>query len=83
MRSPLHVPELRAGKVRLSLWFAQVGETLRRGERLVELVVDGATFEVTAPVDGTLVERHARVDEVLRTGQLLGVLETTDGERGQ
>jgi pyruvate/2-oxoglutarate dehydrogenase complex dihydrolipoamide acyltransferase (E2) component len=78
MRSPVHVPELRAGTVRLSLWFAQVGETLRRGERLVELVVDGATVDVTAPVDGTLAERHAKADEVLRTGQLLGVIETSD-----
>ena len=78
MRSPVHVPDLRAGTVRLSLWFAQVGETLRRGERLVELLVDGATFDVTAPADGTLIERHARPDEVLRTGQILGVLETSD-----
>jgi pyruvate/2-oxoglutarate dehydrogenase complex dihydrolipoamide acyltransferase (E2) component len=78
MRSPVHVPDLRAGTVRLSLWFAQVGETLRKGERLAELLVDGATFDVTAPVDGVLIERHARPDEVLRTGQVLGVLEAAD-----
>jgi 2-oxoglutarate dehydrogenase E2 component (dihydrolipoamide succinyltransferase) len=82
MRSPVHVPDLRAGTVRLSLWFAQVGETLRRGERLVELLVDGATFDVTAPADGMLVERHAGPDEVLRTGQVLGVIETHDAVAG-
>jgi pyruvate/2-oxoglutarate dehydrogenase complex dihydrolipoamide acyltransferase (E2) component len=82
MRSPVHVPELRAGTVRLSLWFAQVGETLRRGERIAELLVDGATFDVTAPADGMLVERHARPDEVLRTGQVLGVMETHESVTG-
>jgi pyruvate/2-oxoglutarate dehydrogenase complex dihydrolipoamide acyltransferase (E2) component len=78
MRSLVHVPDLHAGTVRLSLWFAQVGERLRKGERLAELLVDGATFDVTAPADGILVERHARADDVLRTGQVLGVLETSD-----
>jgi pyruvate/2-oxoglutarate dehydrogenase complex dihydrolipoamide acyltransferase (E2) component len=83
MLSPVHVPDLRAGAVRLSLWYAQLGETLRKGERLAEILVDGATFDVTSPVDGVLVERHARPDDVLRTGQLLGVLESADGEQGQ
>ena len=76
MRSPVLLPDLGCPNPRLSLWFAQVGDVMFRGERLVEILVEGATIDVTAPVDGQLVERHARPDDLLRTGQLLGVIET-------
>lgn len=82
MRSPVHLPELNCPDPRLSLWFARVGDRLLAGDRLVEVLVDGATVDITAPVTGRLVERHAYPDEPLHAGQLLGVLET-DGDAGR
>jgi pyruvate/2-oxoglutarate dehydrogenase complex dihydrolipoamide acyltransferase (E2) component len=66
---------LGADPVALSLWFAGVGDSVFEGERLVEILASGATFDVSAPVSGKLVERLAWPGDVLRPGQILGILE--------
>ena len=75
MRVPIVLPDLGAAPVVLSLWFAGVGDTVFEGERVVEVLAAGATFDVSAPVSGKLVERLAWPGDVLRPGQILGVLE--------
>ena len=75
MYTPVLLPDLGAAPVVLSLWFAGVGDTVFEGERLVEVLVAGATFDVSAPVSGKLVERTAFPRDVLQPGQVLGVLE--------
>ena len=37
MRTPIHLPDLGAGRVVLSVWFADVGDTVYEGDRLVEI----------------------------------------------
>jgi pyruvate/2-oxoglutarate dehydrogenase complex dihydrolipoamide acyltransferase (E2) component len=76
MRSPVVLPELECEGPRLSVWFARVGDRVLRGERLVEIVVEGATIDITAPAAGRLIEVHAIAGDRLTTGQLLGVLDT-------
>ena len=78
MRTPVHLPDLGASGVRLSLWFAEAGDTLFEGDRLVEVLTDGATFDVPSPAGGVLVERRAYLRDVLRTGQVLGVVEAEE-----
>jgi 2-oxoisovalerate dehydrogenase E2 component (dihydrolipoyl transacylase) len=75
MRAPVRLPDLGAAPVVLSLWFAGVGDTVFEGERLVEVLVAGATFDVAAPVSGKLVERCAWPRDVLEPGQVLAELE--------
>src|SRR5437588_12770502 len=75
MHTPVLLPDLGAASVRLSLWFAQPGDLVFEGERLVEVVAAGATFDVPAPATGRLVERHAWPRDVLTPGQLLGMVE--------
>jgi pyruvate/2-oxoglutarate dehydrogenase complex dihydrolipoamide acyltransferase (E2) component len=45
------------------------------GDRLVEVLAAGATFDVPAPATGRLVERHALPRDVLAPGQVLGVVD--------
>jgi pyruvate/2-oxoglutarate dehydrogenase complex dihydrolipoamide acyltransferase (E2) component len=80
MRTPVLLPDLGAAPVVLSLWFAGVGDTVFEGERLVEVLAAGATFDVSAPVTGTLVERLAWPRDVLQPGQELGTLEVERAE---
>lgn len=75
MRTPVLLPDLGAAPVAVSLWFAGVGDSVFEGERLVEVLAAGATFDVSAPVSGKLVERLVWPGDVLRPGQVLGVLE--------
>ena len=76
MRTPIILPELGAAPVRLSLWFAAPGDLVFEGDRLVEVVVAGATFDVSAPATGRLIERHAWPRDLLIPGQVLGVMES-------
>ena len=75
MRTEIVLPEIGAGPVRLSLWFAEIGDEVYEGDRLVEVVVPGATFDVPAPASGRLAERRAYPDDPLVPGQVLGVVE--------
>lgn len=75
MHTPVILPDLGAFPIQLSLWFADPGDRVREGERLVEVVVSGATFDVSAPVTGTLRQRLALPRDRLVPGQVLGMLE--------
>jgi pyruvate/2-oxoglutarate dehydrogenase complex dihydrolipoamide acyltransferase (E2) component len=75
MRTPVLLPDLGAAPVQLSLWFAHPGDRVFEGERLVEVLTAGATFDVSAPATGRLVEHNAWPRDVLTPGQVLGVVE--------
>ncbi len=81
MRTPVLLPELGAAPVVLSLWFAREGDFVFEGDRLVEVLTSGATFDVAAPATGRLAERQAWPRDVLHPGQVLGVVES-ESERG-
>jgi pyruvate/2-oxoglutarate dehydrogenase complex dihydrolipoamide acyltransferase (E2) component len=76
MYVPVVLPDIGASSVRLSLWFAQPGEFVFAGDRLVEIVSCGATFDVPAPVTGKLAQHLAWPRDVLEPGQVLGMVET-------
>jgi 2-oxoglutarate dehydrogenase E2 component (dihydrolipoamide succinyltransferase) len=59
----------------VSTWFAEVGDEVIEGDRLVEVLVGNTTFDVPAPVGGRLVDIRAADDDPVRCGDLLGVIE--------
>jgi pyruvate/2-oxoglutarate dehydrogenase complex dihydrolipoamide acyltransferase (E2) component len=73
--APIVLPDLGASPAVLSVWFADPGDAVYEGDRLVEIVVGGATFDVSAPATGRLAAKHAWPDDPLRPGQVLGVVE--------
>jgi pyruvate/2-oxoglutarate dehydrogenase complex dihydrolipoamide acyltransferase (E2) component len=75
MTTPIILPELGTAPVFLSAWLAQPGEDVCAGDRLVEVLVGGATFDVAAPVSGRLAEKLAFPDDLLKPGQVLGLVE--------
>jgi pyruvate/2-oxoglutarate dehydrogenase complex dihydrolipoamide acyltransferase (E2) component len=86
MRKEITLPELGtpdALPVTLSVWYAEPGDLVFEGDRLVEVLTEGATFDVPAPATGCLVERLAYPRDVLRPGQVLGVVEAPEAEDGR
>ncbi len=75
MRRLVHLPELAARSPRVSVWWVAVGDAVYAGDRLVEVLVDGAIVDVTAPVSGTLAARHVFVDEPVAPGQLVAEID--------
>ncbi len=82
-RAEVVLPELGASPIRLSVWFADAGDAIFEGDRLVEVLAGEATFDVSAPATGRLAEKHALPDDVLRTGQVLGVMDVDEEERDE
>jgi pyruvate/2-oxoglutarate dehydrogenase complex dihydrolipoamide acyltransferase (E2) component len=71
-RVPVVLPELGVPSARLSVWFAEPGDVVYEGDRLVEVAVGGATFDVSAPATGRLAERFALPPDTLTPRQVLG-----------
>lgn len=75
------MPELGASPITLSVWFADPGDEVYEGDRLVEVLVGGATFDVPAPATGRLAERHALPHDRLTPGQVLGIVEVEESNK--
>jgi pyruvate/2-oxoglutarate dehydrogenase complex dihydrolipoamide acyltransferase (E2) component len=75
MHAPIILPELGASAAVLSVWFADLGERVYEGDRLVEVLVAGATFDVASPATGRLIEQRALANDPLTPGQVLGIVE--------
>jgi pyruvate/2-oxoglutarate dehydrogenase complex dihydrolipoamide acyltransferase (E2) component len=71
---PVLTPDLGVTPVRLSVWYAEPGDQVYEGDRLVEIRVGGATFDVPAPTTGRLTERRAYRDDALTPQQVLGIV---------
>jgi pyruvate/2-oxoglutarate dehydrogenase complex dihydrolipoamide acyltransferase (E2) component len=75
MRCEIVMPDIGAVNIHLSAWFADVGDEIFEGDRLIEVLVEGATFDVSAPVSGRLIEQQVLVGEPIGVGQVLGMIE--------
>lgn len=74
-RVPITVPELGSGRATFSLWHVQIGDRVTLGDRVAEVLIPGAIFDVSAPASGVLTERTAQSGEPLATGQVIGAIE--------
>jgi 2-oxoglutarate dehydrogenase E2 component (dihydrolipoamide succinyltransferase) len=80
-RHPIIVPELGLDGVALSLWLVEVGAEVSEGDRVVELLADGVTVDLSAPASGVLIETFASEDDPVATGQTLGEIEGREDAR--
>ena len=78
MRLNVQLPDFGCPEPRLSVWYVRVGDLVLAGERLAEILVDGATVDLPAPATGVVLERRVRLDDLLTKGQLLAVLEADE-----
>ncbi len=69
------VPDLGAPRVTFSLWHVRIGDRVTEGDRVAEVLLPGAVFDVPAPVSGTLVERAVQPGDALHPGQVIGVVQ--------
>jgi pyruvate/2-oxoglutarate dehydrogenase complex dihydrolipoamide acyltransferase (E2) component len=75
------LPDLGTGPdepIVVSHWFAARGEEVWEGDRLVEVLVGPATFDVPAPTTGRLAEIRGEEDDRVEPGAVLGLLEVSD-----
>ncbi|MBX6316339.1 MAG: biotin attachment protein [Isosphaeraceae bacterium] len=82
------LPDLGTGPdvpIVISHWFAAPGEEVWEGDRLVEVLVGPATFNIPVPTTGRLAEIRGEEDDRVRPGAVLGLVaveEDEDGDEG-
>jgi pyruvate/2-oxoglutarate dehydrogenase complex dihydrolipoamide acyltransferase (E2) component len=79
------LPDLGTGPdvpIVVSHWFAARGNEVWEGDRLVEVLVGPATFDVAAPATGHLAEIRVREEDQVVPGAVLGLVATSEDEDG-
>ena len=77
------LPDLGTGPdtpIFISHWFAARGDRVWEGERLVEVLVGPATFDVSSPATGHLAEIHGWEDDQVVAGAVLGLVATAEDD---
>ena len=60
-------------------WLKNVGESIAADEAVLEIATDKVDSEVPSEVSGTLVEILFQVNDVVKVGQTIAIIETEDG----
>ena len=69
------MPDLGVATASLSLWFVEAGMEVEAGERLLEILTPGATFDIVAPASGWLALQEVMTADPVLPGQVLGHIE--------
>ena len=66
----------------LTNWLKEVGDTIELDEPVVEIATDKVDSEVPSEVEGKLIEKKYNVDDVIKVGEVIAVIEI-EGEDDQ
>lgn len=74
---PITLPDLGTEHqpIRVSIWLTQIGEDVVDGDAVVEVLIQGITFDVEAPASGQLRRIDCFENDVVEPGDVLGWLE--------
>ena len=64
----------------LTSWLKEVGDTIEMDEAVFEIATDKVDSEVPSEVDGVLVEKLFNVDDVVKVGETVAVIEIENEE---
>lgn len=76
-RVALVLPDLGLGAlpVTVSQWLVRRDGAVVEGDRVLEVLADSVSIDISAPASGRLVQQCVGPDDELRTGQTLGMME--------
>ena len=77
-RFELKLPKMgeSVAEATITSWLKEVGDTIELDEAIIEIATDKVDSEVPCEVEGVLVEKLFKVDDVVKVGQTLAVIET-------
>lgn len=80
------LPELGTGAhepILISHWYADPGDVVWEGDRLVEVLVGPATFDIPVPATGRLAEIREEEDDPVHPGCVLAIVAVDEEEDGE
>ncbi|RRO18533.1 dihydrolipoamide acetyltransferase family protein [Flavobacteriaceae bacterium 14752] len=63
----------------LTSWLKDIGDSIEADEPVLEIATDKVDSEVPSEVDGKLIEKRFEVDDVIKVGEVIAIIET-EGE---
>jgi pyruvate dehydrogenase E2 component (dihydrolipoamide acetyltransferase) len=81
MQAPVMMPDIGVEpdtEMVISFWFAEEGDEVLEGDRLVEILAGSATFDVSAPISGRLAGVRVAEEDVVHSGDILAVIESEE-----
>lgn len=63
----------------ITSWLKEVGDTIEVDDAIVEIATDKVDSDVPSEVAGTLIEKRFEIDQVVKVGEVLAVIQT-EGE---
>lgn len=60
----------------LTNWLLEIGDTVEADEPVLEIATDKVDSEVPSEVDGKLIEKRFDVDDVIKVGEVMAIIET-------
>src|SRR5690606_40778565 len=60
----------------ITSWLKNVGDTIEADEAVLEIATDKVDSEVPSEVDGVLTEILYNVDDIVKVGQVIAIIET-------
>jgi pyruvate/2-oxoglutarate dehydrogenase complex dihydrolipoamide acyltransferase (E2) component len=73
--TPLTTPDVGASDLRVSVWLIDAGKRAEQGERIVELLAPGMTFDVSMPIAGRITAIEKPTGEAVHAGDVLAWIE--------
>ncbi len=67
----------------LTSWLKEVGDTIEADEAVFEIATDKVDSEVPSEVEGVLTEKRFEVDDVIKVGDTVAVIEMQGSENGE
>ena len=64
-------------------WLMEVGDTVVLDDAIVEIATDKVDTDVTAEVEGVLIEKRIQENEVVAVGEIMAVIEIEGESPGQ
>lgn len=61
----------------ITAWLKEVGDTIDADEAVLEIATDKVDSELPSEVEGILVEKFFKVDDVVQVGQTIAIIETS------
>ena len=72
----LKTPDLGdSERIELIKWYIKEGSEIEEGDEILELVTDKAAFPMESPYRGKLIEIRKQEGSIVKTGEILGVME--------
>lgn len=76
MNIEVKVPMFAEGatKIKIRQWLAEEGQTVNKGDNLIEATTDKIAIYIEAPESGTLISKLAYENDEVQVGQVVAML---------